>query len=133
MPRILSFRERALESRDAIELLAEKWRITILHLLRNGALRTSVLQSAMPDVSAKVLTQTLRSMERDGLIHREVYPVAPPHVEYSLTPMGTSLLEPLAMLCHWAKAHVRERDEARAQFDVGRSPAPAKARAVTRR
>src|SRR3954470_24798462 len=82
MPRVLNFRERTLQSRDAIELLADKWRIVILHLLREGAVRTGALQRAMPQISAKVLTQTLRSMERDGLVHRQVYPVAPPRVEY---------------------------------------------------
>ena len=116
--RLLSFRERALESRDAIELLNNKWRITVIHLLRGGTLRTGELQAAIPDISPKVLTQTLRGMERDGLISRKTYAVAPPRVEYTLTNMAASLIGPLQELCHWAKAHVQERDSARARFDL---------------
>ena len=107
----------ALQSRDAIELLAEKWRITILHLLEKQALRTHQLQSAIEGISPKMLTQTLRGMERDGLLTRIAHPVAPPHVEYELTKMGRSVISPIRNLCHWAKAHVPERDAARARFD----------------
>ena len=127
MARVLNIRDHALQSKDAIELLSNKWRIPILHLLRNERLRTSELQGAITEVSPKVLTQTLRGMERDGLISRKVHTVVPPRVEYSLTAMGASLLKPLQDLCHWAKAHVQERDEARARFDIGES-APEKSR-----
>ena len=112
----ISLRDRALESRDAIELLSDKWRITIIHVLRHGPLRTNELQGAISEVSPKVLTQTLRAMERDGLIGRKVYAVVPPRVEYGLTDMGRSLLTPLRDLCHWAKAHADERDAARKRF-----------------
>ena len=117
MNRPTSLRARALQSRDAIELLSDKWRITILHLLVPGVLRTGELQKSMTDVSPKVLTQTLRGMERDGLVKRTVYPVVPPRVEYQLTEMGASLVKPLRELCHWAEAHVKERDRARGEFD----------------
>ena len=110
-------RLRALQSRDAIELLADKWRIPILHVLAPGPLRSSELQKAISDISPKVLTQTLRKMERDGLLLRKVYPVVPPKVEYELTSMGHSLLDPLRHLCHWAKRHGKERDQARREFD----------------
>jgi DNA-binding HxlR family transcriptional regulator len=73
----------------------------------------------MTEVSAKVLTETLRGMERDGLVHREIYHVIPPRVEYSLTPMGKSVIKPLEDLCHWAKAHIDQRDAARKKFDGG--------------
>jgi DNA-binding HxlR family transcriptional regulator len=111
---------KALQSRNAIELLAEKWRITILHLLQGGALRTHQLQGAIADVSPKMLSQTLRGMERDGLLTRHVYPVVPSRVEYELTAMGCSVIKPLQELCHWAEAHVAERDAARAKFDLAR-------------
>ena len=110
----------ALQSRDAIELLSEKWRIAILHLLRNGVLRTHQLQGAIQEVSPKMLTQTLRGMERDGLVSRTVYPVAPSRVEYELTKMGLSVIRPIQDLCHWAEAHVIERDAARARFDLAK-------------
>ncbi len=112
-----NMRTRALQSRDAIELLADKWRIPILHVLAPGPLRSSGLQKAISEISPKVLTQTLRGMERDGLLVRTVYPVVPPKVEYQLTNMGRSLLEPLRQLCLWAKSHVKERDRARREFD----------------
>lgn len=117
MPRIVDGRSRVLESQDVVELLAPKWRITVLHLLRDGSLRTSELQSAMEEISAKVWTETLRGMERDGLIERKVHPVAPPRVEYGLTEMGRNMLIPLQDLCHRAKAHIPQRDAARKWYD----------------
>jgi DNA-binding HxlR family transcriptional regulator len=118
MPKVISIRNRALQSKDAIDLLSNKWRITIIHILQEGALRTNEIQTAMTEVSPKVLTQTLRGMERDGLVHREIFNVVPPRVEYQLTNMGRSLIKPLVGLCHWAKAHIAERDEARGRFDL---------------
>ena len=91
--------------------------ITILHILREGPLRTGAIQSAITEVSPKVLTQTLCGMERDGLVHRDIYKVAPPRVEYSLTPMGKSLIKPQQDFCHWAKAHAQDRDSARSRYD----------------
>ncbi len=117
MAEVRDMRRRALQSRDAIELIADKWRIPILHVLSPAPLRSGELQKAIAEVSPKVLTQTLRSMERDGLISRTVYPVVPPKVEYRITAMGRSLLGPLRQLCLWAKAHGTERDQARQQFD----------------
>jgi DNA-binding HxlR family transcriptional regulator len=113
-----SLKSTALRSRDAIELLADKWRIAVLHLLEDGALRTNQLQNAIEQVSPKMLTQTLRGMERDGLITRTVYPTSPVRVEYQLTKMGGSVITPLRQLCHWAEAHVVDRDAARARFDL---------------
>lgn len=117
MAELKNLRFRALESRDAIELVADKWRIPILHVLSPAPLRSATLQKAMAEVSPKVLTQTLRGMERDGLISRRIYPVVPPKVEYRITNMGRSLLAPLRQLCLWAKAHGKQRDQARVEFD----------------
>lgn len=116
---------RVLQSREAIELLSDKWRIAIIHLLRNGSLRTGELQTAIEEISPKMLTQTLRGMERDGLLTRTVHAVAPPHVEYQLTAMGYSIIEPVQALCHWAKTHAADRDAARANFDLTRKRRPA--------
>jgi len=137
MARVINIRDRALQSRDAIELLANKWRITVIHIWRDGDLRTSEIQSAISEVSPKVLTQTLRGMERDGLLHREIHSVVPPRVDYGLTPMGRSLIKPLEDLCHWAKAHIQERDAARSKFDSAtpkkeKVPSPKKDRAGKR-
>lgn len=111
-------RNRALQSRDAVELLADKWRITILHVLTPGPLRAKELQHALAKTSPKVLTQTLRGMERDGLISRKTFPSVPPRVEYQLTDMGASLIAPLKTLCLWAEEHVEERNRARREFDA---------------
>ena len=117
MSAVMQIRERALQSKDAIELLSNKWRIAILHILSEGPLRTRDIQTAIPEVSAKVMTQTLRGMERDGLLVREVHSTGTRHVEYRLTPMGTSLIAPLRDLCRWAKANMGRRDRARERFD----------------
>lgn len=117
MVKIQSIRERALQSRDAIELLRDKWRIPILHVLTPGRLRASQLQAALPQVSPKVLTQTLRGLERDGLISRDVRNVVPSHVEYELTAMGNSVIPQLRNLCLWAEDNSAKRDEARRRFD----------------
>jgi len=85
--------------------------------LTPGPLWTGELQRALDDVSPKVLTQTLRSMERDGLIEREIVPVVPPRVEYRLTDMGVSVLAPWQELCHWARANGAKREAARRRFD----------------
>ncbi|HMD50736.1 MAG TPA: helix-turn-helix domain-containing protein [Bryobacteraceae bacterium] len=113
-----SLKFTVLQSRDAIELLSDKWRIALLHLLEKGPLRNHEMQSAIEEVSPKMLTQTLRGMERDGLITRTVHRASPRRVEYRLTEMGSSVIAPIRRLCHWAKAHIAERDAARARFDV---------------
>jgi DNA-binding HxlR family transcriptional regulator len=117
MAKPLTLNHRALQSRDAIELLSNKWRITVLHVLGPGPLRANDLLRAIDMVSPKVLTQTLRGMERDGLIDRRVRAVVPAHVEYSLTPMAVDVVPLLRNLCHWAKAHSAKRDEARSRYD----------------
>ncbi len=117
MATVASIRARALQSRDAIELLSSLWRIPILHLLTTGPLRANQIQRAIEGVSPKVLTQTLRGLERDGLIARDVRSVVPPHVEYRLTEMGEQVIPLLRNLCKWARRNAHERDEARRRFD----------------
>lgn len=117
MAKIESPRTLALQSRDAIELLSSKWRVTVLHLLTSRRLRANEIQRAMREVAPKVLTQTLRGLERDGLILREVRNVLPPHVEYGLTQMGAGVIPLLSNLCLWAEANAKNRDEARRRFD----------------
>lgn len=117
MSKVLSTRSKALQSRDAIELLSNKWRIAILHLLTSGPVRTNQLQRAIEGVSAKVMTETLRGLERDGLVRRQVLTVLPAHVQYELTSMGQSVIPLLRALCHWAKANAKHRDQSRRRFD----------------
>ena len=89
---------------DALSLLASKWKVDVLYLLATGARRYSGLHRQLP-VSKKVLTETLRSMERDGLVKRRIFAEVPVRVEYSLTPLGWSLSEVLMTLYEWASAH----------------------------
>jgi DNA-binding HxlR family transcriptional regulator len=117
-----TIRARQPQSRNAIELLSSKWRVAVLHLLTSGALRANKLQRAIEQLSPKVLTQTLRGLERDVLIRRKVQNVVPPHVEYELTQIGESVIPLLRNLCHWAKAHAETRDDARRRFDHSRKP-----------
>jgi DNA-binding HxlR family transcriptional regulator len=96
----------ACPSRAALDRIADKWTALIVHALNDGTLRYGELQRRVGGISQKMLTQTLRSLEEDGLVDRVVYPVVPPMVEYSLTPLGRSLEEPLSAICRWAEKHL---------------------------
>jgi DNA-binding HxlR family transcriptional regulator len=117
VPNENTLREWILKPKLVIELMASKWRLMIIHALAPGTLRYGQLHRVVEKVSHKVLTQSLRSLERDGIVERRTFPVVPPRVEYSLTPLGASLLEPLGLLCHWAQEHESEIVAARVGFD----------------
>src|SRR5919198_2439613 len=85
--------------------IANRWTALIVQSLANGTKRYSELRRELGGVSHKMLSQTLRALERDGIVKRTVYPVVPPKVEYTLTPLGQSLIEPLVMLCEWTTQH----------------------------
>jgi DNA-binding HxlR family transcriptional regulator len=104
-------------SRRVLDLIANRWAVLIIYALSEGTKRHNRLQREVEGISQKMLTKTLRSLERDGLLRREVYPVVPPKVEYSLTPLGESLIGILAELCKWAEEHIEEVDAARAGYD----------------
>jgi DNA-binding HxlR family transcriptional regulator len=103
------------ESRQALELIADKWTALVVYALVDGPRRHGELLRTIDGISQKMLTQTLRRMEADGLVEREVLDRAPPHVEYSLTPLGRTLERPLVAICEWAMAHLDELREARAR------------------
>lgn len=103
---------------DLIGRVADKWTMTVLEvLIEAGTLRFTRLAEAVPGVSQKMLTQTLRAMERDGLLVRTVHPVVPPRVEYHLTDLGTSLGAAFCGVWTWAEAHLERIEAARAAFD----------------
>jgi DNA-binding HxlR family transcriptional regulator len=104
--------------RDVLDHLGDKWSTLLMIALAGGPLRFGALRRAVPDISQRMLTQTLRDLQRDGLIERRVFPTKPPSVEYSLSPLGTSLQEPLARLVGWAERHHAEIRAARARFDA---------------
>jgi DNA-binding HxlR family transcriptional regulator len=95
-------------SRLLLDRIADKWTVLIIQTLARGTLRYSALQREIGDISQKVLTQTLRSLERDGLVRRKVYDSVTPKVEYTLTSLGRTLIDPLQGLCHWSEKHLPE-------------------------
>src|SRR6059058_6197215 len=90
-------------SRLVLDRIADKWTALIIQLLSKKTMRYAELQREIGGISQKMLTQTLRSLERDGLVDRKVYPVVPPKVEYSLSRLGRTLIEPLRGLCRWSE------------------------------
>jgi len=92
----------------ALDLIADKWAVLVIYALSDGTKRYSELQRQIEGVSQKMLTQTLRNLEQNRLVSRQVYAEVPPRVEYSLTPLGVSLLEPLRGLCQWVEEHSDE-------------------------
>lgn len=106
-------------ARDALGLLASKWVMLILPLLTRGPLRNGELKRRIGGISQKVLTQTLRQLERNGLVVREDRDTLPRHVEYRLTPVARSLSRTLIALDRWAERHFPELDAARARYDAG--------------
>ena len=100
-------------TRAVLDLVTDKWVISVIYSLSEGTKRFGRLGREVCGVSQKMLTQTLRGLESDGLIERRVYPVVPPRVEYSLTPLGETLVGPLTALRDWAVHHRDEVDAAR--------------------
>jgi len=106
-------------SRQVLQLIADEWTPLVIYALEERTMRFSQLLKRIDGISTKMLTQTLRAMERNGLVQRVVYPVIPPIVEYSLTPLGQTLREPMQALRVWAYGHLGEVAQARAAYDRG--------------
>ena len=104
-----------------LEAISGKWTALIVQTLAENTLRHGELQRAIGGISQKVLTQTLRNLERNGVVTRAVYPVVPPQVEYSLTPLGHSLAGLLGDLCVWADEHNGDAQTAREKYDTRNS------------
>ncbi|HTC20723.1 MAG TPA: helix-turn-helix domain-containing protein [bacterium] len=116
--------------RDLLTTVGDKWSIYLIlslaKLLGNRA-RYSEIERAIPGISQRMLTMTLRNLERDGLIKREVFPEVPPRVEYEVTLLGKSLLQPMQSLIDWVAANWEQVEKARARLDTrdpGRSKSP---------
>ena len=103
--------------RDVLDSIGDQWSTLILGTLAKGPHRFSAVQRAIPDFSKRMLTQTLRDLERDGRIVRAVFPTKPPSVEYRLTPLGATILEPLATRVRWAYRSHAAIKNARLAFD----------------
>jgi DNA-binding HxlR family transcriptional regulator len=103
--------------RDVLDGIGDKWTILVMTGLKASDLRFSQLRRSIPDISQRMLTQTLRKLERDGLITRTVTPSIPPRVDYALTDLGRSLTAQLALLSRWALASLPAIAAARRSFD----------------
>jgi DNA-binding HxlR family transcriptional regulator len=108
---------QACELRDLLDRLADKWSLLVVELLGGRGRRFSELRREIDGISQRMLTLTLRNLERDGLVLRTVHAVVPPRVDYELTPLGLSLLEMIQPLVAWTRIHRDEIAVARASYD----------------
>ncbi len=105
-------------TRRVLNLIGDKWSVLIIGMLSDGPKRFSQLQRSIGGISQKMLTQTLRGLERDGIISRALYPEVPPRVEYALTPLGETLGEPIIAIRNWAEEHIGEVSAAQQEYDA---------------
>ncbi len=104
-------------TRQILDLIADKWATLIVGLLAAEPMRFAMLQKRIGGISQKMLTQTLRGLERDGLVQRTVYAEVPPRVEYALTPLGRTLCEPINAIIKWSEENIEAVITARQQYD----------------
>lgn len=109
---------------DILNRIGDKWSVMVVGQLSRGTLRFNELRGAIGGISQRMLTLSLRNLERDGLVTRTVYPEIPPRVEYALTDLGRTLIEPLDTLWNWAAAHQDAVRDARAAYDARHAPEP---------
>jgi len=109
----------ARRAREMLDLVGDKWSLYVVHVLSaEGTLRFSELLRRIDGVSQRMLTVTLRALERDGLVTRTLHPSVPPRVDYALTPLGQTLRATVCALVTWSTEHLAEVDAARAQYDA---------------
>lgn len=108
---------------DILNRIGDKWSVMVVGRLQGGTMRFSELRRAIDGVSQRMLTLTLRNLERDGLVTRTVYAEIPPRVEYTLTEMGRTLTGPIGALWDWAAQHQDEVAQARAKYDRAQTTA----------
>jgi len=104
--------------RHVLDKIGDKWSMLLVMTLATGPHRFNQLHRAIPDISQKMLTQTLRDLQRDGLVARQVFDTKPPAVEYRLTPLGQSLIVPFGHLIAWANDNIPDIETARHRFDA---------------
>jgi DNA-binding HxlR family transcriptional regulator len=111
-------RVSACRARDVLDRVGDKWSVSVIYLLGSGTKRFTALLRGIEGISQRMLTVTLRGLERDGLVTRVVHPVVPPRVDYDLTPMGATLLSTVSELMMWADEHTGAIDAARLAYDA---------------
>ena len=109
-------------ARDVLDRIGDKWSVYVIGLLGDGPRRFTDLLRRIDGISQRMLTVTLRGLERDGVVTRTVYPVVPPRVDYALTPTGHTLLATVRQLIEWADDHTADIDAARARYDTRVAP-----------
>jgi DNA-binding HxlR family transcriptional regulator len=109
---------RLCHARQILDRLGDKWSISVIYSLGKGTRRFTELKRDIDGISQRMLTATLRTLERDGLVRRTVHPVVPPRVDYELTELGLTLLGTACTLMTWAVTHAEDIDEARAAYDA---------------
>jgi DNA-binding HxlR family transcriptional regulator len=110
--------ERCLAVREVLSRVGDKWSALLVNLLRDGPRRFNELRRSIEGISQRMLTLTLRELERDGLVLRTVYPTVPPRVEYELSALGKTLIEPIRALAEWAETHRHDIQAARIRYDA---------------
>mgnify|MGYP001335277769 CR=1 FL=1 len=103
---------------DVLARLGDKWTVLVVEILGRGPARFNELRREVGSISQKMLTTTLRQLERDGMVTRTVYPTIPPRVDYELTELGRELLVPVRALGEWARANMATIEEARQRYDA---------------
>ena len=116
-PRHLHLTEDCRAVSDVLQRIGDKWTILVVQRLGDGPKRFNELRHAIGGISQKMLTTTLRSLERDGFVTRTIFPVIPPRVDYELTDLGRELLVPVQALGEWARGNITRINAARVKFD----------------
>jgi DNA-binding HxlR family transcriptional regulator len=109
-------------AREVLQRVGDKWSVYVIDLLGQGTKRFTELHRAIDGITARMLTVTLRGLERDGIVTRTIHPVIPPRVEYALTPMGRTLLDTIGRLVTWTDSHLPEIEAAREAYDAKHPP-----------
>ena len=117
-PRHTADTDPACELRNILDRIADKWSLLVICVLAGGVRRFSQLRREVDGISQRMLTLTLRQLEREGLVTRTVFAVVPPRVDYELTPLGSTLLDTIQSLVAWAREHGHEIADARAAYDA---------------
>ncbi|MFU0506719.1 winged helix-turn-helix transcriptional regulator [Pseudaminobacter sp. NGMCC 1.201702] len=103
---------------DILQRVGDKWTVLVVGMLSDGPMRFNELRKAIGGISQKMLTTTLRGLERDGFVTRTLYPTIPPRVDYELTELGHQLQEPVNALADWARKNTLRINQARARYDA---------------
>jgi DNA-binding HxlR family transcriptional regulator len=117
-PEARSHQPSACRAREVLQRVGDKWSVYVIDLLGQRTMRFSELHRSIDGITSRMLTVTLRGLERDGIVFRTIHPVIPPRVDYELTPMGQTLLDTIGQLVRWTDSHLPEIDAARAAYDA---------------